>query len=1512
MNKPKSFVQKMLVLTAIVGAASVATAAPATDTWTGNSGISWSSPGNWTGGNAPPHAGDALIFGSIGGTINNDLAPGTAIDGITFNGNVFDLTGAGILLSDTNDVNDFGVFNQSGQAQTIGLNLNLDWGYYTFTSPSGGNIALNGTLTPNLGGVAYFDTSVTSSGSLTLDATTGLISGLEGAGLMYNGEVTGLATISGGSIMAYTGFASVSPGTVGSGNNIALNATGAAAAYTDSGISVNTITALQAGNSGGTATTTLTTTGTLTVGVNSGIGGVYALSGGTTANLLTVTGGAITAGASGVGGTIVYGAVDTTAASFAPNAMAIASSNIDNAGGKVTLIKVGDSSIAIQSGNNTFSGGAYVDQGQLQAGTSWGTGPIYVASGATFFLNNSSTISTGNNFFLSPGTGFAHDNASGTQGALMPGALLLGGSQVSLTGTITCMGSPVSISAAAPVAGDRITGNGTVTYFLNGQITGSGTLDLCSVPHAGQYTLQNQSASPNNWSGGLIIETPLITPSSARTVVVNLGGAQTFTQIPHGAGAGDVLLYSGASAGSFINGSSATFNLNGLNATINGLYGYSLGNVSANMVVENTSPTAATLTVGDNNANGNYGGVMTDSAHLNLSLAKIGTGSQSFTAALNHHGTTTVSQGTMALSGACTITNTSSITVASGAVLDASGTSAGGLTVGAAQSLGGLGSVNGNTTINGTVKPFLATIGTLSNNGNVTLNGGGSYVWEINNAMGTAGGDPGWSVLNVSGTLQINSSSGSPFNIDITSLTTGDVAGNAANFNPNANGQWVIATAGGGVSGFTGSSQFNIVTSGFANAPTSSGQWSVSADSTHLYLNYTAINLITTPLVNTTNNAGSVATFTAASTTGTPPITFTWFQGLNQLVNGGTTSSGASVNIASGGGGTSSTLTIGGSGVEDADAGGFTVNVSDNAGHNASSSATLAVIDPPSNVNVPPPVQTIAPVSAGAVNTLSVSATGGINGVTPDFTYQWYLNGNAISGATSSTLNINVTGATTGNYTVVVSNPAGNVTSSTTTIGSVSVVPDQIVFEPFNYVAQSSTQSGGNPWTATAAGQTNVAGLSQVVSYIYNQLTGVGLLWQQEGAIGQEWTLQQDMRIEPGYTQNYSNYVNFDGAANAPFGDIYPWPGLAGNDPNEMACNSANTDVVLPLGAGGSISNGVVYFSMIMHVDQGSSISQTGPQYFCGFGTGAANSTAFNASIYVNLPGDDTYIPGVFKAGSGVGALSAGVNGNWSGKAYHRGEIVFAVVRLTIGPGTNDDTCDLWLDPNPSTFYAAEGNLPPPDVSAVGGGAPDVGNVDSFYIKSAAAPASRRFTDVRIGRTWASVTPPSAPTLSLADQTVGLGQTVVVFPSQNAGNPAVAYQWQFNGGMPLSDNAHYSGTGTATLTISNVTIADLGVYTVTGVNSDPAPSGQVQFGATYTGSASATLSIAPIPSIAASGSSVIVSWPTNYTGWTLEHTSSLTPSSWSTASLPSPVIVGTNYTVTVSAPGVQQFFRLTK
>ncbi len=58
-----------------------------------------------------------------------------------------------------------------------------------------------------------------------------------------------------------------------------------------------------------------------------------------------------------------------------------------------------------------------------------------------------------------------------------------------------------------------------------------------------------------------------------------------------------------------------------------------------------------------------------------------------------------------------------------------------------------------------------------------------------------------------------------------------------------------------------------------------------------------------------------------------------------------------------------------------------------------------------------------------------------------------------------------------------------------------------------------------------------------------------------------------------------------------------------------------------------------------------------------------------------------------------------------------------------------------------------------------------------------------------------------------------------------------------------------------------------------------------------------------------SGTNVIVSWPTNYTGYTLQSTTNLVSPLWNT-NLPSPVVVSTNYTVTDTISGTTKFYRL--
>jgi autotransporter-associated beta strand protein len=183
-----------------------------------------------------------------------------------------------------------------------------------------------------------------------------------------------------------------------------------------------------------------------------------------------------------------------------------------------------------------------------------------------------------------------------------------------------------------------------------------------------------------------------------------------------------------------------------------------------------------------------------------------------------------------------------------------------------------------------------------------------------------------------------------------------------------------------------------------------------------------------------TNNAGSTATF-AVGASGTTPA-YQWYQitatATNKLTD--------NANIT---GSTSNVLTI--AGVLGADDAYYMALASNQAGTAASSNALLVVIDP---------IITNEPSSVTANLGSPASFTVGAFGTSPQ--YQWYQNGNAIAGANGSTYSLaSVVNTNAGNYTVVVSNIFGAVTS-TPAVSLTVIDPPVIIGQP-----QSVTVSAG-------------------------------------------------------------------------------------------------------------------------------------------------------------------------------------------------------------------------------------------------------------------------------------------------------------------------------------------------------------------------------------------------------------------------------------------------------------------
>ena len=197
--------------------------------------------------------------------------------------------------------------------------------------------------------------------------------------------------------------------------------------------------------------------------------------------------------------------------------------------------------------------------------------------------------------------------------------------------------------------------------------------------------------------------------------------------------------------------------------------------------------------------------------------------------------------------------------------------------------------------------------------------------------------------------------------------------------------------------------------------------------------------------------AGKNATFTVTAS-GTAPLTYYWAKNGTALANAGNVS-----------GANTATLTL--TGVTTADAGNYSVLVSNAVSTVTSTAAALTVITPPVITSSPAP-QTQA---VGSSANFSVTA----NGSAP-LNYFWLKNGATIANGTKYTgvnvSNLTVAALTTadaGNFSVIITNLAGGVTSS---IAPLTVVSSPTITTP---PANVAVIAGANAaFTVTAAGST--------------------------------------------------------------------------------------------------------------------------------------------------------------------------------------------------------------------------------------------------------------------------------------------------------------------------------------------------------------------------------------------------------------------------------------------------------
>ena len=198
---------------------------------------------------------------------------------------------------------------------------------------------------------------------------------------------------------------------------------------------------------------------------------------------------------------------------------------------------------------------------------------------------------------------------------------------------------------------------------------------------------------------------------------------------------------------------------------------------------------------------------------------------------------------------------------------------------------------------------------------------------------------------------------------------------------------------------------------------------------------------VTIPPASQTVNAGDNVSFTVAAN-GTSPLTYLWFK--DSLPISGATS-----------------ITYALTNVQPADAGSYSVKVTNGLGYAISLPATLTVNTKPPVITTQPLTQT---VNLGDNATLSVVATG-----TAPMAYQWYKDNVVLSGATASTLTVtNAQISDGGSYQVTIGNVVTTVTSDPAVVTiNTAPVPPTITKQP---AAQSVGVGSNVTFAVTATG----------------------------------------------------------------------------------------------------------------------------------------------------------------------------------------------------------------------------------------------------------------------------------------------------------------------------------------------------------------------------------------------------------------------------------------------------------
>lgn len=206
------------------------------------------------------------------------------------------------------------------------------------------------------------------------------------------------------------------------------------------------------------------------------------------------------------------------------------------------------------------------------------------------------------------------------------------------------------------------------------------------------------------------------------------------------------------------------------------------------------------------------------------------------------------------------------------------------------------------------------------------------------------------------------------------------------------------------------------------------------------------------------------------------------------------------------------------------------------------------------------------------------------------------------------------------------------------------------------------------------------------------------------------------------------------------------YTGLAASTGNRIKFDGSGSDNYTTFT---SQTSGTVYSSFILNVSALGGLSTTGG-YFTGF-SDAATSTTFGATVWLKL----SATAGKYKIGIATRTTAAAVS--WLPGDYDPATSYFIVRAYEMIAGAGNDVGKIWINAVPG---AAE-----PAADAIAAAGTDLTSVQKVFLRQDNATNTPfvEVDEIRVGTTWASVTPSSVvpPALSISSPLAAFGNVCI-------------------------------------------------------------------------------------------------------------------------------------------------------